>query len=180
MNTKQKFVQDIYEKFYARLFGFGLNLTDDGSMIEDCIQETFKRLQNQDIVKFNENDDYLQRWLFIVFRNFIFKRKAKVKKEILTEPSAGLFESLVSEDLDPSEIMQIDEDTKELYKKLHKAIASLSTKQKKLIKMKYFSGMKHREIAEKLNTKIGNVGFVLQYAVKKLQEKFTTKSLTLK
>lgn len=179
--NKEKFIEEAHEKFYARLFGFGIKFSEDTYLIEDCIQETFKKLHQEDLSKFEKDSSYLERWMFFVLKNFIFKRKRRLKKELLTEPSSGLFELIMSQDADPSETLEMNEDQFEIkkdYKKLYAAIESLSENQKKLIKLKYFKGLKHREIAVKLNTKLGNVGFNAQYALKKLQQKFKSKSLT--
>lgn len=181
--NKEKWIEQIYEKFFPRLFGFGTKFSDDTYLIQDCIQETFRKLQQQDFSKFEDDPLRIEKWLFLVVKNTILKRKAKAKKETPVEPCSFLFETIISEDSNPYEALDIVEynlETKKLYRKLHYAISKLNKNQKKLIKMKYFDGLKHREIAEKTGKTLSTIGFNAQYAIKKLQEKFKSNSLTLR
>jgi RNA polymerase sigma-70 factor (ECF subfamily) len=53
---------------------------------------------------------------------------------------------------------------------LHEAIDSLQEADRQLVKMKYFDGLKYREISEKTGMSISNVGYRLHHILKDLAD----------
>jgi RNA polymerase sigma factor (sigma-70 family) len=58
----------------------------------------------------------------------------------------------------------------ELIKVMSRLIKKLSKNQQKALKLKYFKDCSYAEIAKKLKTSSGNVGFMLSTAISKLKK----------
>ena len=60
---------------------------------------------------------------------------------------------------------------KEIAEKVREAVASLPSEQKQMVKLAFFSGLTHQEIAARLSVPLGTVKSRLRYGLQKLQQK---------
>jgi RNA polymerase sigma factor (sigma-70 family) len=165
MNTKitDDLFTEVYKNYFPRLSAHARKILYSDSLVEECIQIVFSKLLEQDYSKI-QNTDHLHKWLFTVCRNTSFKIKTKENRYVPAEENESF-----CEDLDPFENL----DRKELYKKIKKILNTLSPQQKKTIKLRYFSDLDYNEIAKKMKTSTGNVGFHLSTALKNVRTKLT-------
>jgi RNA polymerase sigma factor (sigma-70 family) len=163
MNTKitDDLFEQVYKDYLPRLHAFSKKILYSDSIAEECIQIVFSKLLKQDFSKI-ENADHLQKWLFTVCKNTSLKLKAKENRYVESQEDESL-----SEDPDPFENL----DRKELYKEVDKILNTLSPQQKKMIKLRYFSDLDYSQIAKKMKTSTGNVGFHLCTALKNVRKK---------
>jgi RNA polymerase sigma factor (sigma-70 family) len=150
----------LYKEWNPKLHSYAVKILYNQESAEDCVQEVFRRLLNQDFVKIK---DHIQAWMFTVCRNTSFKIKAKQK--IFVDEFEE--EEAICQDYNPFECL----DRKELYKKIDKITKSLSKQQRKMIQLRYKSDLSYEEIAKKLKTTSGNVGFHLSTAIKNVRKK---------
>ncbi len=158
--TDESFTQ-VYKDYFPRLYSYSKKILCNDSLVEECVQTVFSKLLMQDYSKI-ENSEHLQKWLFTVCRNTSFKLKIKENRYVESEE-----EDSICEDLNPFENL----DRKELYKKVEKLLNTLSNQQKKMIKLRYFSDLDYSQIAKKMKTSSGNVGFHLSTALKTVRKK---------
>ena len=156
--TTQEF-NSLYREWTPKLRAYASKILYNRESVEDCVQEVFRKLLDQD---FDKIRDHIQSWMFVVCRNTSFKIKAKQKRVVDSFEE----EEAICEDLNPFESL----DRKELYKKVDKIIRTLSDQQKKSLKLRYKSDLSYEEIAKKMKTTSGNVGFHLSTAIKNVRK----------
>jgi RNA polymerase sigma-70 factor (ECF subfamily) len=163
MNTKitDELFAEIYKDYFPRLFSHAKKILYNDSLVEECVQTVFSKLLEQDYSKI-ENIDHLRKWLFTVCRNTSFKLKIKENRYVQAEENESFCE-------DPSPFENLDR--KELYKQVSKILNTLSPQQKKMVKLRYFSDLDYGQIAKKMKTTTGNVGFHLSTALKNVRKK---------
>ena len=165
MNAKitDELFTEVYTNYFPRLSAYARKILYNEHLVEECVQTVFSKLLNQDYSKI-ENISHLQKWLFTVCRNTSFKLKTKENRYVEVEENETICE-------DPSPFENLDR--KELYKEVNKILKTFSPQQKKMIKLRYFSDLDYNQIAKKLKTTSGNVGFHLSTALKNLRKKLT-------
>ena len=159
--TTQEF-EVIYKQYTPRLKGLAKKFLYRDSLAEECVQDVFRKLLKQDFDKIRE-ENHLRAWLFTVCRNGALNIKRKESRFVEEKEDESL-----SEDPNPFENL----DKRECYKKataLMKGV--LSKDQQKVIKLRYFSDLSYKEIAKKMKTTTGNVGFLLSIGLSKVRKK---------
>lgn len=147
LNGDDKSFSIIYRHHVKTLLEYGYKLCLDQELVHDTIQEIFidlflKRKKNK------INIENLKSYLFISFRNSLVKKMAKKRK----------FENLPDEEKKGNIKFNIDyswqdkliknEISKEIKKKLGRAIGELPSKQKEIIYLKFEEGMDYSEISD--------------------------------
>jgi RNA polymerase sigma-70 factor (ECF subfamily) len=161
--SQEKLVQ-IYDLYKKRLFVSSLKIVKDHQSAEDVLQEVFFRLHKQDYSKIKERIDL---WLFTVCRNLSIKIYHKRNRMVLLGDDKC--DDIEDENLlDPSSDLM----NKERVKKLLSFYKKISKKQLSAIKYRYYNDLEYKEIAKKLKTTSGNVGFMLSTGISKLRELF--------
>lgn len=168
---KEQIQQDelvhLHGLYKNKLFTSCVKIVRDHQAAEDVIQETFFRLYKQDYAKIK---DHIDLWLFTVCRNLSIKVYHKQNKVSLYGGSEE-FDDIEDESVPiPScSLMQ-----KEKVQKLLKFFKKLPKRQVQALKYRYYKDMDYKEIAKKLKTTTGNVGFMLSTATSSLREFFAT------
>ncbi|MFC5410298.1 RNA polymerase sigma factor [Larkinella bovis] len=158
----------IYTRFVKILYRYGLKITRDQSLIEDCIQDLFielwnsrERLGNTDSIKF---------YLFRVMRRKLYGSLSSLPAthtdglEHVPEPFVESYESsLVT--------MQELASQKD---QLHQALSTLPVRQHEAINLRYFHGFSYEQIAELMGINPQSVHNTLQKAMKVLRAHLST------
>jgi RNA polymerase sigma-70 factor (ECF subfamily) len=131
------------------LYHFAFRLTSNADNARDLLQETnLKALNYSDRFEYDTN---FKAWIFTIMKNtFINNYRRRINFNIINGFD-GIFElsqieSVVS--LDPASMLET--------KQLEKIVESIDDKLKVPFKMKH-EGFKYKEIAEKLDIKLGTV-----------------------
>lgn len=157
--TEQKF-QELYQEYGSRLYGASEKIVKDHQRAQDVIHDVFMRLHKQD---FSKIEDHINEWLFTVCRNCSIKQYHMRNRYVLVDNPEG-FESIDESYSTPEYMMQ-----SELLKSMMNLIVKLSKNQQKALKLRYFQDQSYASIAKKMKTTTGNVGFMLNNAVKRLK-----------
>lgn len=163
----QAFAQ-IYRHYVKILYRYGLKITPDRALIEDCIQDLFieiwdsrSRLSETDSIKF---------YLFRVMRRKIYKR--------LTQQSSTPYESLNVADtltVDSFESSLIHDQEAATYKdKLHQALTLLPVRQREAINLRFFHGFSYEQVADIMDINLQSVHNTIQKAMKLLRAHLAT------
>ena len=159
--TSEEF-EVIYKQYTPRLKGLAKKFLYRDSLAEECVQDVFRKLLKQDFDKIRE-ENHLRAWLFTVCRNGALNIKRKEGRFVEEKEDESL-----SEDPNPFENL----DKKECYKKATTLMKDILSKdQQKAIKLRYFSDLDYKEIAKKMKTTTGNVGFLLSVGLSKVRKK---------
>lgn len=164
---EQAFAQ-IYRNYVKVLYRYGLKITPDTALIEDCIQDLFieiwdsrARLSETDSIKF---------YLFRVMRRKIYKR--------LTQQSSTPYESLDVADIltvDSFESVLIQDQEMATHKdKLQQALALLPVRQREAINLRFFHGFSYEQVADIMDINLQSVHNTIQKAMKLLRAHLAT------
>lgn len=151
----------IYSENKNDLLNFAKKIMKNDLNAEDSVHETFARLCRHDF----EDLNVIKPWLYTVCRNFSFQQLAKFKK-ISYQRNEDLQNESISEDASPCEDLLL----KESKEKMKKSFSILNKRQKQAIKLRYYSDLSYAEIAKKMKTTVGNVGFILSTSIEKLRK----------
>jgi RNA polymerase sigma factor (sigma-70 family) len=158
--TEQKFLE-LYNKYKNRLYAASEKIVKDHHKAEDVLQDVFLRLQKQD---FSKIEGHINEWLFTVCRNCSIKQYHKRNRYVLVDDVEEL------DCIDESNSALQDMMQTELVKVVNTLTKKLSKNQQKALKLKFNKDCSYAEIAKKLKTTTGNVGFMLSTAVSKLKK----------
>lgn len=161
--TSEEF-EVVYKQYTHRLKGLAKKFLYRDTLAEECVQDVFRKLLKQDFDKIRE-DDHLRAWLFTVCRNGALNIKRKESRFVEEKEDES-----ISEDLNPFENL----DKKEYYKQASILIKEILSKdQQRAIKLRYFSDLDYKQIAKKMKTTTGNVGYMLSTALGKVRKKLS-------
>jgi RNA polymerase sigma-70 factor (ECF subfamily) len=136
-------------------------LYGDVERAREVVQDAMLKLYLTDPEKVRDN---LKAWLFTVCRNRALDVLRKDQRlDLGNEDALGL---AVSHDPDPSE----NAVSSELYERIWDLVENLRPNQKEIIRLKFMHDCSYQQIADITGLSIGNVGFIMHMAIKKLRE----------
>lgn len=170
-------LRSLFDREEGKLLRYAYSLTGRRAVAEEIVQEVFLQLHARwDEIKLPEA------WLIRCVRNRSFDYLKRAKREILhgdqgniasagdrSKPQGQSQASSMGDppcpDLDAPDqgLIQMEANAA-----LRNAIADLPTGDQELLKLKYFEGLKYREISERTGLSISNVGFRLHHLLKVL------------
>ena len=149
----------LFKRHYTPLHNYGLKISGNPSLTEDCLQNFFLYLYDNrknlgDIV-------HIKSYLFVSFRRSLFKNLKKERKFTTYE---SVFEDSKGFGFSPEELMVEQDFTKTRIKILTKLLNGLSTRQREVVYLKYYSELSTNEISEVMNISYQSVLNTLQKA----------------
>ncbi len=134
-----------YDNYIDRLFQASLKMTDNRELAKDALQEVFIEVWHYRASIGDVQHTY--GYLVKVLKSIILKKvKSKIIIGELVEKDQGIFkeenieESIISADI-----------ATEQKNKLNKAIGQLTSRQKQVVKLRFFEGLSYEQIAAKLS-----------------------------
>jgi RNA polymerase sigma factor (sigma-70 family) len=164
--SKQKkkaiWVQSALERFERPLLQYAMSIVQDIDRARDIVQETFMRLHNQEQEAI---EGHLSQWLFTVCRNCSLKSLKKEDRYIYVE--AQEFESKTCESLTPA--MELER--KERTTRVMDLVKELPKNQQEVVRLRFMHHHSYQEISDITGLSVGNVGFLLNAAMRNLRGK---------
>lgn len=168
-------LKTLFETEESGLLRYAFSLTGRRAVAEEIVQDVFLQLHSR-----WDDVENPKAWLFRSVRNRAFDHLRKSRKEILQgELSEGKLlegeiqgggtvegKSKLSQDETPDAMMERMEVTSQM----RQLIEQLSETDRQLVNLKYFEGMKYRQISEKTGLTISNVGYRLHHILKRLAD----------
>ncbi len=162
----------LINKHQQRIFSYILVRIQDTDLANDIFQDTFVKVINTlKRGKYNEEGKFLQ-WTMRIAHNLVIDHFRKEKRMPTMSPTDefNIFNVLKDGSLNVESHMikeQIESD-------LHKLIEKLPEEQREVLKLRHFSGLSFKEIAEQtdvsINTALGRMRYAL-INLRKLMEK---------
>jgi RNA polymerase sigma factor (sigma-70 family) len=145
-------------EFESPLMRYAVSLLGNIDRARDVVQETFLRLceQNPDAVR-----HHVAPWLFKVCRNLALDLRRKEVRMAVVANDAQLRDRSPS----PGDVLE----RKEALSKIGRLMTNLSENQREVLRLKFQSGLRYKEISEITGLSVSNVGFILHTAIKKLR-----------
>lgn len=153
---------ELYDYFFPRVYSFIFGRVKNAGQTDDIISTTFTKV----FMRLNDYDSgrgAFSTWIFRIAvneMNNLFRAQKKLNEagwEEFFDPADGRNT--------PEQQMLADEGSKSLLLALDK----LSGREKRVVSLKYFTGVSNKEIAEMENMTANNVGVVLHRALDKLK-----------
>lgn len=154
----------LFKTYYHQLHNYGLRISSDRRITEDCLQSFF-------IYLYNHRNQFgavqqVRSYLFVSFRRAIFKsmkqERRYIKNEELLKPESSF-------EFSPEELNIKQEFARIQTAALASLLNKLSVRQREVIYLKYYSGLKTNEITEVMDISYQSVQNTLQKAFTKLR-----------
>ena len=159
---KNLWVQTALERFERPLLQYSMSIVGELSRARDIVQETFMRLHKQEQEAI---EGHLSQWLFTVCRNCALKSLKKEERYIYVEASE--FESKRCDSLTP--LMELER--KERVTRLMELVKELPKNQQDVVRLRFHHHHSYQEISDITRLSVGNVGFLLNAAMRNLRLK---------
>ena len=166
LNGDQKAFNMIYTANIQKLFRYGLNFSQDESLVKDCIHDVFV-----DLNKYRSNlksTNNIQLYLFKALKNAIIRSINKNRKQYNIENIdvpffyEESFEEVIIEN--DSELHRINQ--------IREALSTLSNRQKEALYLKFNSGLDYDEISSILNINYQSARNLVHRSIEKLRESY--------
>jgi RNA polymerase sigma factor (sigma-70 family) len=159
---KSAWVQSALERFERPLLQYALSIVQDLDRARDTVQETFMRLHKQDQAAI---EGHLSQWLFTVCRNCALKSLKKEDRYIYVEHEE--FEHRRVDGITPLQDMA----RRETIERLMEHVKSLPKNQQEVVRLRFHGNHSYQEISQITGLSVGNVGFILNAAMRNLRQK---------
>ena len=172
LSGKEQPLEVLISRHQQRVFSYIVVRIQDQDIANDIFQDTFVKVINTlKRGKYNEEGKFLQ-WTLRIAHNLVIDHFRREKRMPTMSPTDDfdIFNILKDGNLNVESSMikeQIETD-------LHKLIEQLPEEQKEVLKLRHFSGLSFKEIAEQtdvsINTALGRMRYAL-INLRKLMEK---------
>ncbi|MEQ1829906.1 MAG: RNA polymerase sigma factor [Pirellula sp.] len=163
---------ELFDHFYPLIFAYCMRRLVVRAIAEDVASEVFLKVAQgiRDFPGLCVED--FRRWLFRIATNEINAQlRQSIRRRELLEAAAhmGRIHASVSAPLleDASPI-----DWHEVYE----ALGSLTDREQSIISLRFFGGLKHEQIADVLELKVGTIRVALSRALDRLRDRFRDRS----
>lgn len=157
----EKAFELIFHHYRHKIYHYAFHLFEDRDKADELVQDVFLKvwLSRDKILEVESFDA----WLFIIARNKTFDALKRISLE--SSRKAAIAGSFV-QDPETAEIKLINKENEQI---LHHALGRLSPQQKLIFTLSRHQGMKHAEIADRLNISRHTVKTHLVHALKVLR-----------
>ena len=153
-------LRQLYDRYGRIVYGMTYRLTKDAQLAEEATQDTFVTVWRR-AGTYDPERAKLTTWLFVIARNraieLVRARARRPEPHEDVEPSG--------EEADVAEQVALADDA-EL---VARALAELPENQLEVIRLAYFDGLSHGEIAERLGQPLGTVKSRIRLALNRLR-----------
>lgn len=152
-------LRSLFENEESNLLRFAFSIVGRRAVAEEIVQDVFLQLH----ARWNEVE-LPRAWLYQSVRNAAFNYLRKAKREVLHSDDEQATHSVEVKDQPPDVVLEHMETTNTLKRLLEK----LSETDQQLVRLKYFEGLKYREISERTGLTVSNVGYRLHQIMQTL------------
>jgi RNA polymerase sigma-70 factor, ECF subfamily len=150
------------------MLGLVQSILSDSDEAEEVVLEAFTAAWNAVGSLGNEHETLLP-WLFRIARNRAIDRLRKRKRWRLKLARAEAAGALEASRVAPPEVNEAAQPGWHVHQSVHAALAGLPPEQQEAVRLAYFHGLTHSEIARRLGIPMGTVKTRLRLAFDKLR-----------
>jgi RNA polymerase sigma factor (sigma-70 family) len=154
-------LQSVFDSEETPLLHYAFSLLGRRAVAEEIVQEVFLQLHTH-----WDDVNSPKAWLFRSVRNRALKHIRDHKREVSSEDAGNSPSAIAEEQTPEAELAHM-----ETIGALRDILEELDEPDRQLVKLKYFSGLKYREISTETGLNIGNVGDRLHHILKELADK---------
>ncbi|MBR2216559.1 MAG: sigma-70 family RNA polymerase sigma factor [Selenomonadaceae bacterium] len=155
--------EELYRHFFPRVYNFIYSRLKNAADADEVAGITFQKM-NDHLAEYDATRSGFSTWLFRIAANAVTDtaRRTTRRQEAAWE---DFFDPAAPEHEEPEARML----TEERHEALLKAVGKLGEREQKIIALKFWSGLKNREIAEVMDLTPSNVGTILQRSLQVLK-----------
>ncbi len=158
----------LYDRHVGQVYALCLRILHRDSEAEVVVSDVFWEIWHKPD-NFDSTRGTCRTYLLTLARSRAIDRwrasKTRVRKTQDAREAAGDKASRVQESMEPSQLAS----TKERQEAVRRAVEQLSAKQRETLRLAYFEGLTHREIAEKISMPLGSVKTHIRNGLRKLR-----------
>ena len=154
-------LRTLFDTEETPLLRFAFSLVGRRAVAEEIVQEVFLQLHTH----WDEVHSPLA-WLFQSVRNRAYSYIRDNRREMLAGDDWEMQSSCAEDEMPEAMLLHV-----EATEALRKILEELGETDRQLVKLKYFEGLKYRDISAEPGLTIGNVGYRLHHILKELAEK---------
>ena len=177
INGDESALNLLINKYRSRVFGFIFSKVRDKDVAEDIFQDAFIKVINTlKKGKYNEEGKFIV-WVMTITHNLIMDYFRKQKKQRFLKPTDNfdVFDVLHNGDLNVEQKLVKEQ----LYNQLKSLIQDLPFEQKRILKMRYYSKMSFKEIADTCEISINTALGRMRYAIINLRKIIEKRGIVL-
>lgn len=153
-------LQELYDRYGKVIYSFAYRLTHDTTLSEECVQDVFVTLWRRS-ADFDPTRAKLTTWLFVVARN----RAIELGRQKTRRPELRDDLEPVGTSPDPGDLIATADESQ----RVAEAMAELPEEQLAVLRLAYFDGLSHSEIAEVIGIPLGTVKGRVRLALERLR-----------
>ncbi|MBF4485835.1 MULTISPECIES: RNA polymerase sigma factor [unclassified Flavobacterium] len=157
---------ELYDRYIDALFTFGIQYTNDQTLVEDAIHDIFVELHRYH--KTVSEQVQVKSYLFKSLHNDIYRKLKGQSKTVLLD--------YFKEDLYQTDSVQeqliLEEITLSKNAKLESALSSLTKKQRQALNLRFTEDLSYEEISTTLDISLESCRTLVYRALKELRAKF--------
>jgi RNA polymerase sigma-70 factor (ECF subfamily) len=153
-------LRELYDRYGRVVYSFAYRLTSDATLSEECVQDVFLALWRR-AADFDPTRAKLTTWLFVVARN----RAIELGRQKARRPELRDELEPVGLSPDPADLVAVADQAQ----RLAEAVAELPEEQLEVLRLSYFDGLSHAEIAEVIGAPLGTVKGRVRLALQRLR-----------
>jgi len=163
--------QELFSFFAPRLKSFALRLGCDAALAEEIAQDVMVTVWSKAHL-YDRLQSSVSTWVFRIARNRRIDHLRRAAQVTLDINDPGFIEP-ASPDLDPVDaISGAERDAR-----VRAALAELPAEQLELLKLAFYEGLSHRDIANRLDLALGTVKSRIRLAFQKMRNKVTAEDI---
>ncbi|NGP77355.1 sigma-70 family RNA polymerase sigma factor [Balneolaceae bacterium YR4-1] len=161
----------IFTKYYPKLYGYGIKISNNPRIVEDCIQELFENIwdRREDLHHVESPHVYL----FVSLRRKVLKQISKKKNR---SKKLRLLRHKPKIKFCKQDIIIKNEQINQQKEELAQALNQLPERQKEILFLHFYNGLSYSEIANVLDIKRQSIRNHVYRAMKKLRLFLTEKA----
>jgi RNA polymerase sigma-70 factor (ECF subfamily) len=170
-------LEALIKKHESKIFSYIMLIVKDRHLAEDIFQDTFIKVINTlRAGAYNEEGKFLP-WVMRIAHNLIidFFRKSKRMPMVENSEDYDIFETLRIFDQTIEDKMVVEQ----IHRDVQSLIEYLPEEQKQVLKMRHYSDMSFKDIAEQTNVSINTALGRMRYALINLRKLVDEKSIIL-
>lgn len=163
----ERALAELVEAMTPWLLGLAQGMLSDRDEAEEVVQEAFTIVWRR-VDLFDRESGRLVPWLLRITRNRAIdrlraRRRRRLKAERVFQAEAG------SNTVAPVEPNEAAHPGWQVHRQVHDALDTLSTEQQQVVRLAYFEGLTHSEIAARLGIPLGTVKTRLRLALDRMR-----------
>ncbi|MCC9603561.1 RNA polymerase sigma factor [Stieleria sp. JC731] len=159
--TLEPSVRTLFESEETGLLRYAFSLIGRRALAEEIVQEVFLQLHQR-----WDDIDSPKAWLYRSVRNRVYNHLRNHRREVLGDDGTNQ-PTQDSETAMPDALFS----RMEAMAKLREMLSELDHVDRELVTLKYFEGLKYKEISERTGLGIGNVGYRLHHILRELAQR---------